>query len=255
MQLWFYVLMGWVMGSFCGAYIHRWPQGQSMLKPLFSHCPSCGKAIPFYHNIPVLSYIWLKGRSACCQTPISIDYFLIELCSLIFFPAFLYPFHQASAWIQLQWSVFFYFLLVQTFIDLRHRLIPDQISLGGTLLGIAFSFAYGEYATDFLVNRCFGALVGFGSLWLIAKLYMLQTQREGLGMGDMKLLMMAGSFLGFLAVFYVIFISSVIGLIYGIGVMIAKRSTSLQTAIPFGPSIALASYFIYLLSIYGKFPG
>ncbi len=253
MPLWFYIPIGWVLGSFCGAYVYRWPREMSMLKPIFSHCPKCKKNIPFYHNIPVLSYIILGGKSACCKQPIAIDYLLIELSSLLFYPIFIYPFHDASVWIQLQWTIFFYFLLVQAFIDIRHRLIPDQITLLGTILGLSFSFAYAPHAIDFLIGRSLGALAGFGSLWTIAKVYSWKTGREGLGMGDMKLLLMIGSFLSITGIFLVIFLSSVIGLLVGVFVMVFQKG-NLKTAIPFGPCIALAAYLIYLYTIYRPFP-
>ncbi len=250
MPIYIYILLAWVIGSFCGAYAYRWPRSMSMLKPRFSHCPSCKAPIPFYHNIPLISFVLLRGKSACCKKSIAWDYFIIELTSVVLYPIVIYPFLQASFLIQLQWTVFFYFLLVQTFIDLRHRLIPDEISLGGTILGLAFSFAYGPDSWQYLKWRLLGAIVGFGSLWLIAKLYKLYSGQEGLGMGDMKLMMMIGSFLAIFGVFQVIFVSSIIGLVVGIVVMIKEKST-LKTAIPFGPCIAVAALGLYLWSLYG----
>src|SRR3989338_1467034 len=215
MSIWIYVLLGWLLGSFCGAYAYRWPRGLSMLNPLRSQCPHCQSVIAWVDNIPLISFLLLRGKSRCCGKPISWDYFCIELSSVLLYPVIIWPFRADPMWIQLEWSVFFFFLLIQTFIDLRHRLIPDEISLGGTVLGLAFAFAHTP-VENFLILRGIGAAVGFGFFWIIAKTYTWWTQREGLGMGDMKLLMMIGSFLTVWSIFYVIFLSSLIGLLAGL---------------------------------------
>lgn len=248
MHLWVYIALGWLLGSFCGAYVYRWPRGISILNPIRSHCPHCNAIIPWYLNIPIFGFLILKEKAQCCGQPIPWDYFWIELCSLVLYPIVIFNFQSAPIWIQLEWSIFFYFLLVQSFIDFRHRLIPDEISLGGTLLGLLFSFAH-EPVGSFLLLRAIGAAVGFGVFWIIAKSYTWITKREGLGMGDMKLLMMIGSFLTVWGIFYVIFLSSLIGLIAGLFVIFFKKG-DLKSAIPFGPCIAAGALIVFLVNTY-----
>jgi leader peptidase (prepilin peptidase) / N-methyltransferase len=249
MPLWFYIILGWVLGSFCGAYVYRWPREISMLKPRRSQCPHCETTIPWHNNIPIFSFIFLRAKTQCCQKPIAWDYFWIEITSLVLFPIVLYPFQNAPVLIQLEWSIFFYFLLIQSFIDFRHRLIPDEISLGGTALGLAFSFAHTP-ADSFLALRALGAALGFLSFWSIAKAYTWYSKRDGLGMGDMKLIMMIGSFLTVWGVFYVIFLSSIIGLLIGVFLILLKKG-SFKSAIPFGPCLAAAALILFLVQIYG----
>lgn len=246
-----YIILGWLLGSFCGAYVYRWPQGLSMLKPLRSFCPQCNATIPWYDNIPLLSFILLRGKSRCCGKPISWDYFWVELTSFVLYPIVIWNFRRSSVLVQVEWSVFFYLLLVQTFIDLKHRLIPDQVSLGGTLAGLAFSWAH-EPAFVFFKLRLIGALTGFGFFWIVAKVYTWRTGREGLGMGDMKLLMMIGSFLTVWGIFYVVFLSSLIGLIAGMIVIFFKHG-NMKSAIPFGPCIAAGALLVFLANVYNIF--
>lgn len=231
----FAFLFGAVIGSFLNVVILRLPlKGASIVFPA-SHCPQCKAPIGWYDNIPVLSYIILGGKCRGCKNSISLQYPLVELCMAMLSAALFQKFN-------ISFEFFFYFLfaaslLVTIFIDLRHQIIPDSISLGGIVIGFAGAFLNHQVTWQ---QSGLGVLVGGGFFYIFALVYFMMTKRDGLGGGDIKLLAMIGAFLGWQSILFVIFASSLSGSLVGIGAMIQQGKGG-QTKIPFGPFLALAA--------------
>lgn len=236
----FFTVLGAVVGSFLNVCIYRIPDGSSIVLPS-SHCPGCKHAIGFYDNIPILSYLILGGRCRHCKAKISIQYPIVELltamASLVLFLSF------GVSWTYLFYFLFTIALIVITFIDLDHQIIPDVI----TLPGIPF---FAMAAIFFLklpyLESLAGILIGGGVLYLVGFGYELIKKREGMGGGDIKLFAMIGGFLGWKSLVFILLVSSFLGAIIGISVIIYKKG-DMKYAIPFGPflSIAAISYLFW----------
>lgn len=230
----FIALLGAVIGSFLNVCICRIPEGRSLVAP-GSACPSCGHPIRPYDNIPVLSYLILKGRCRDCGRRISPRYIAVELITAVIA---LFLFRQYGFSLQfLSAFVFAAALVVVTFIDLEHGIIPDVITLPGIPLFMVLAVLV--MGVSFL-DAFLGAAVGSGIFYLIAEGYGFFTGREGMGGGDIKLLAMLGAFLGWQSLVFVLLASSLLGSVVGIGVMVAKRE-GLRYAIPFGPFLAVSA--------------
>ncbi len=232
-------IFGTIIGSFLNVCICRIPAGQSVISPA-SRCPQCGRAIAWYQNIPIISFLLLRGRCAGCGVAISRRYPLVEsLTGMLFVWVFL---RFGLEWATPVYWLFVAALVVITFIDLDHQIIPDVISLPGIVVG---------FLTILLVpwiswlDSLLGILLGGGSLWLVAEVYHRLTGQEGMGGGDIKLLAMMGAFLGWQAVLPVIFFASLVGSLVGVPLMLLKRADG-KLAIPFGPFLALGG-LVYLL--------
>ncbi len=229
--------LGLVVGSFLNVCIHRLPQKESILFPS-SYCPHCKGKIPFYDNIPILSFLILRGRCRQCKKPIPLRYPLVELLTAFLSLALYSNFGPTSNYL-----IYFPFaasLLVVTFIDLEHQIIPDLVTLPGIILGFGLSFLFNRH-TDSLA----GILFGGGSLFLVAFLYQILTKREGMGGGDIKLLAMIGAFLDWKGVGFTLFFSSLLGSVIGSLLMVIKGKNG-KYPIPFGPFLSLTS-LSYLL--------
>jgi len=228
------IIFGALVGSFLNVCIFRLPNEESIIWP-GSHCPHCKKPIKFYDNIPVVSYFLLKGRCRYCKGSISLQYPLVEgitaLSSLFliikFGPSLSYLFYFA----------FVAALIVITVIDLYHQIIPDVISLPGIGVGLLASLLIPQITFS---NSLIGVLLGGGSLFIVATFYQWLFKREGMGGGDIKLLAMIGAFLGWKAVLLTILLSSLIGSVTGILMMVAKGK-DFKYAIPFGPFLSLGA--------------
>lgn len=231
---WYIFFIGMCIGSFLNVCIYRLPAGKSIVRPA-SACPVCGNPIRWYDNIPLISYVILRGRCRGCSTPISLRYPIIELlCGL---------FAMASAMqygINMPALIYFILiaaLLVITFIDIDHRIIPDVISLPGIPLGFLCSFILPQLKwSDSLI----GIAAGGGSLLTIALGYQLITGKDGMGVGDIKLLAMIGAFLGWKGVFFTIMASSLIGTAVGMVVML-RSGKGMKMAVPFGPFLSMGA--------------
>lgn len=225
---------GAVVGSFLNVCIYRLPLEQSVVSP-GSRCMGCGTAIRWYDNIPILSWLVLKGRCRSCKAPFSIRYPLVELLTGLLATALFLKFG-----LSLSLVVMFLFcaaLVVITFIDFDHQIIPDEISLPGIILGFLCSFFLPGHGW---LSSLLGIAVGWGSLALIFYGYLWLTGREGMGGGDAKLLAMMGAFLGLQAVPFIIFASSLVGTVAGLSIMAVQRKDR-HLAIPFGPYLALGA--------------
>ncbi len=231
-------LLGLCVGSFLNVCIFRIPAGRSIVRPA-SACPGCGASIRWYDNIPVLSYLILRGRCRHCASSISARYPMVELLT---------AFSALAVWLNFGWSaqtpIYFLFvaaLLAITFIDIDHRIIPDEISLPGIPIGFALSFLLPQVRW---YDPLLGILIGGGSLFTVAWVYQLLTGKEGMGGGDVKLLAMIGAFIGWQGVLFTIMASSFIGTLVGLVVMI-RMHKGMKLAVPFGPFLAIGA-IVYL---------
>lgn len=230
--------VGSCIGSFLNVCIYRIPSGLSIIRPK-SACPACQTPIRWYDNIPLIGYLLLMGRCRSCKAPIAIRYPLVELLTGGF---------AVALWIRYGWDVqaliYFIFvaaLLVVTFIDIDHRIIPDVISLPGIPIGFLASFALMQ---PNWIGSLLGIIIGGGSLLAIAWAYQLFTGKDGMGGGDIKLLAMIGAVIGWKGVLFTIMASSFIGTVAGLAAML-KAQKGLKMALPFGPFLAIGA-ILYL---------
>lgn len=228
------VAFGLIIGSFLNVVIHRLPRDESVVFP-GSHCPGCGSAIRWYHNLPLLGYLVLRGRCSQCKAPISWRYPLVEfLTAVLFFLSFRgLPHDLATVMAQFRLWFFIAISVAITFIDIDHRIIPDELSLGGWgvgLLTVLWDFRLGWS------SLVLASVVGFGFFFLFALAYEKITGRAGLGGGDIKFMGTIGIFLGFGGIWSALMISSVLGSLVGLTIArIRKSEQVLKVAIPYGP--------------------
>lgn len=231
----FFAIFGALIGSFLNVVILRLPEENASIIFPASHCPHCQKAIPWYDNLPLLSFLLLRARCRFCQAPISWQYPLVELAMALLSLA-LYEKFGLSA----QFGIYFLFsgaLLAIIFIDWQHQIIPDLISLPGIGLGFLLAFLNPALAWQ---DAAIGLALGGGFFYAIAAGYYLLTKRAGMGGGDIKLLAMIGAFLGWQALPFVVFSSSLFGTVVGLGAMIKQKKGG-KTVIPYGPFLAVGS--------------
>ena len=228
-------LFGLCIGSFLNVCIYRLPASKTITDPPRSICPSCNRQIRYYDNIPILSYLWLKGRCRHCGTRIPFRYVVVELMTGVVAVGIL--FHFGLTLEGLIYFVFISSLIIMTFIDIDHRIIPDVITLPGILIGLIASLAL---PTVGFKDAVIGLLVGGGSLWLVAWVYYLLTRKDGMGGGDIKLLAMMGTIIGLKGVIFTIFVSSAVGTLVGVTLMIIKGK-DMKFAVPFGPFLSIGA--------------
>jgi len=257
----FGLIFGLLIGSFLNVVILRFPQQLkdgwqhdsrdflglepqptepvTLSKPR-SRCPGCGVAIKAHHNIPVLSYLFLRGRCKACAAPISIQYPLVELLSGLIGAFFVYQYGlSAITFYSLALS---YSLLVLTGIDLHEKLLPDQITLPLLWLGL-FTNLSGTFVP--LGEAVIGAIAGYLSLWMVFWAFKLITGKEGMGYGDFKLLGALGAWMGWQMLPMVILLSTAVGAVVGIaGIIFAGRGR--ETQIAFGPFLAMAGWIAFV---------
>jgi len=244
---------GACVGSFLNVCIYRMPLEVSVVKPR-SHCPNCKNLIVWYMNIPIFSWLFLRGRCAYCKQPISYRYALVELLTGTLFllvylklvaPALLgtaalaHPLLVPIFWLVLAG------LIVGTFIDFDHYILPDSVTIGGMVLGpILSALVPALHDTtswwDALLRSGIGLAVGFGSLYAVGELGERMFKKEAMGFGDVKLMGAVGAFFGWPAVLFCIFLSSLLGSVVGLS-LIAFGGAQLQSRIPFGPYIAASA--------------
>ena len=230
----FTFIFGAVVGSFLNVCIFRMPAKISIIKPL-SQCPHCHHPIRFYDNIPLISYIVLRGKCRDCGGKISWRYPLVELITAILSLVLFLKF--GTTLIFLTFFIFVSVLIVITFIDLDHQTIPDVL----TLPGIPIFFLLAIFVVKISWHEALiGILIGGGVLFAIAFVYELITKREGMGGGDIKLLAMIGGFLGWKSLIFILLFSSFSGAIVGITAMIIKKQ-DMKYAVPFGPILSAAA--------------
>ena len=264
---------GLAMGSFLNVVIYRLPRGESLVRP-GSRCPSCRAALAARDNVPVLSYLWLRGRCRRCGSKISIRYPAVELLTGLVFAAIAWQ-HGATPMTPV-WCAFAAALIAASVIDIDHRIIPDEISVGGLVVALvvvpAVRSASGAPFVPELIDSSLGALVGGGALWSVgfahARLSTALGRRfehwpgpgeeipkpssldywvwfPGVGFGDVKLLAMIGAVLGPIGVMETILAASLMGLVLGVGWALATRKWNAPFG--FGPAIAAVALLVVLL--------
>jgi leader peptidase (prepilin peptidase)/N-methyltransferase len=229
------VIFGLIIGSFLNVVIHRLPLGENIVFPP-SHCPHCRTDIPFYHNIPLLSYLLLRGRCHSCRGRISPQYPLVESFCAFSFWLTLRSFGLTLSGFST--AVFICLLITLAAIDLKHMILPDELTLGGAALFFAYSFF------NPVVGQLDAVLSGLGAALLFSGFYFfyLKVRKlEGLGFGDVKMVLLMGLFLGLQRLVVAIFLASLAGLLVGIFFMVFKNK-NLKFALPFGPFLSLGSY-------------
>jgi leader peptidase (prepilin peptidase) / N-methyltransferase len=229
----FIVLLGAIIGSFLNVIIYRVPRGESIVLPP-SHCPNCEHRLVWWDLFPVLSFFWLKGRCRYCQAAISWRYPLTEL--LTGGLTWLWWFRYGSSGLtlaSLAFLVLTYILIAIALIDLEHRIIPNRLTLPLIILGLTFRAFQGA-----LVPALLGALAGGGLLLLIALVY-----PKGMGMGDVKLLAMAGIFLGWYQVLVSLFMGSFLGVLVMAPLLLLKKIER-KTPVPFGPFLVIGTLVV-----------
>ena len=272
LDIWIVVLLalilGLLVGSFLNVVIYRVPEGlnrnwklqakQMLDLPLEqgegerfnilmppSHCPSCKAAIKPWQNIPILSYVLLKGQCKHCQTAISLRYPLVELLTGLVFAVCAWKF--GVTWTALAAMVFSAYLIAMIFIDADTQLLPDQLTLplmwGGIVFHLAAYLLQADWGITTLVDSLLGAIVGYMSLWSIFQLFKLVTGKEGMGYGDFKLLAALGAWLGISVLPIIIIMSAVVGLIFALIMKVAKNQP-----MPFGPYLAISGWIVLVFS-------
>ena len=221
-----------VVGSFLNVCIYRMPLSQSIVYPP-SHCPLCNKRIKWYDNVPLVSYIILRGKCRYCGAHISLRYFFVELITGVL-GLFLYLKYGLSVYM-LIFFIFSCFLMVGSFIDLSFMIIPDRISITLIILGIVSS-----YLTIGVLKSVLSAAFGFALLYLVAVLGKLVFKKDAMGGGDIKLMAGIGAFLGIKGVVFVLFCASFVGSIIGL-TLIGLGYKKLSNQIPFGPFLSLSA--------------
>ncbi len=248
----FAFILGSIFGSFLNVCIHRMPEeGYSLVKP-GSHCPHCKKPVLWHDNIPLLSYLLLGGKCRFCKQPIRLRYFIVELLTAGIFLLFYNYFGLTFNFVM--YLIFACGLIVATFIDIQHRIIPDEISVGGIVVGFILSVIKGAGFSPFtfnfapMINSLLGIIIGGGIIFSIGYLFDLvyfkilkkppiQGETESMGGGDVKLLAMIGAFLGWERALLTFFIAPFFGAVVGvINIMVKKDHT-----IPYGPFLSLAA--------------
>jgi leader peptidase (prepilin peptidase)/N-methyltransferase len=252
-----YALLGLVIGSFLNVCIYRIPLGKSIVFP-GSHCPRCGRPIRFYDNVPVLSFLFLRGKCRSCGARISWQYPLVELLTaLAFFCCAQRWNFAAPTYVN---SLMLSLVIILVFIDYRHRILPNILTLPGAAAGILLSpFQMRSLYADPLsriaaswlwpgnpgaalpwVGSALGALIAGGVLFCVAFAYEKIRKKQGLGMGDVKMMSMVGAFLGWPLAWLTIFAGSFLGSVVGIFLM-AFRNMNLQTKLAFGVFLGIGT--------------
>jgi len=229
------VVFSLAWGSFLNVIIYRLPLRMSLLRPL-SSCPHCQARIKVYDNIPLLSYLLLGGKCRKCRARISFIYPLVELLTPLCFMILYYHF---SLSVHFFTSAFFVSALIALgFIDFTHQILPDEITLPGVILALF----YAAFRPDLkLIQALMGVVVGAGILLLIYGAYYLLRKKEGLGLGDVAMMLMIGAYLGWRQTLLTLILASLLGALVGVFFILYKKKT-FQFALPFGAFLAAAAF-------------
>ena len=243
-------ILGGIWGSFCNVCIYRLPLEKNIIKGR-SFCTSCEKQINWYDNIPILSFIFLKGKCRCCKSKINLQYFLVELVSAISF-VLIYYFYGVSITTLLLIILTIFFIII-FFIDLKHYIIPNELTFPLMFIGFVKSFDPNLNQSLFpnYINSLIGGLFGYSIIWLIIFFYKNLRKKDGMGLGDAKLIAVVGFWFGWFSIPFTIFISSLVALIYSIPSLI-KQTRDMSTQIPFGPFIIIGCLIYVYFANYIK---
>ena len=240
MDLIFVVILGGLWGSFANVCIYRLPKGKGVVSGR-SHCPKCKKEIVWQDNIPIISYLILKGKCRKCKRKISSQYPMVEMINILLFLIIYFLFGISLTTILLM--ILSLSFLITFFIDLKHFIIPNSLTFSMMILGFIKSFdpnlnsIFPNY-----INSLIGGLFGYGVIFSIIFFYKQIRKKEGMGLGDAKLLAVIGFWFGWIAIPFVLFLSSIFALVSVIPDLI-KKNKKMTSQIPFGPYIILATIF------------
>ena len=243
----FYIIvfiLGSIWGSFANVCIHRLPIGESIVVKR-SYCPDCKSKINWFNNIPLISFLILGGKCKSCKSGINKRYFIVELTSVISF-LFIYHFFGLSITSVLL-AVLSIFFIIIFFIDLKHYIIPNALTFPLMIIGFAKSFDPNLNINLFpnYLNSLIGGILGYLVIWLIILFYKKIKDKEGMGLGDAKLLSAIGFWFGWVSIPFIIFLSSVIALII-VTPSLINKSKEMSSQIPFGPYLVIGC-ILYLL--------
>ena len=275
--LWYWLIvffcLGACVGSFYNVIVYRMPRGISLINPP-SHCPLCKKRIPIRYNLPIVGWLWLRGKSACCKQPISVIYPIGEsLCGLLgalalyaavgFGTDFSRPVLSPEVWAD---AAAMFWLLLGAYpvcaVDCKYKLIPDSISVGGIVAGLLISLVPGGVTP---LQSLIGAVVAGGGLYLLGWIATKVLKKDAMGFGDVKLLAGYGALMGVTGAVETLLVAALLGIVVMVpyGVLAAKKSAQNKNSedagqIPFGPFLAIAAPIIYLwgsalVEVYFKF--
>ena len=251
-------LLGLILGSFLNVCILRIPRGESIVLPA-SHCTNCGEAIKAYDNIPMLSWIILRGRCRKCREPISWMYPAVELATGLLFLGCYFAFGLTLT--GAKWALFASLMIVLVVTDARERILPDKVNFLGLALGIVFSpllrpvdglalslsdriFAFPPPTPVLaLADSLLGMIAGGGLLWIVAEGYFRLRGREGMGLGDVKMMAMAGTFLGLKRTLLTILLGSLLGSVLGLLFIMLFRKDR-QYELPFGTFLGASALLV-----------
>ena len=234
-------LVGAALGSFLNVCLYRWPLDQSVVRPR-SRCPGCGTPIAWYDNVPVLSWVVLRGRCRSCGEKISLEYPAVELAvALIWLGMALWLGPGLEA---IRGAIFLTLLLGIAIIDGKHRIIPDQFSLGGAALGLILAAWPDGFS---LTTAAVGAVAGYGFLWLVKWGGEALLRKPALGVGDIHMMAMIGAFLGVGGAMLTVFLGSALGLLIGVPLAwLQGRLEVMGTYLPLGTFLAMGAAVAYL---------
>jgi leader peptidase (prepilin peptidase)/N-methyltransferase len=235
----FIFITGAAFGSFFNVCIWRIPRRESIILPA-SHCPHCNQHIKPWHNIPILSYLFLRGKCHYCGKPINIQYLLLEIITPLVWLLLFWRFSTLSILIWLKYLILYSTGIMIFFIDLKHKIIPDRLSLPLIMLGLGISFI--PQMDINILQALGGAAGGFAFLFLLALAVSHSLGKETLGGGDIKFVTALGMFLGFQGILFTIFLSATIALI---AAFIFKKDRSSE--IPYGPFLVMGAIIHTLL--------
>ena len=243
-------VLGGIWGSFCNVCIYRLPLEKNIIKGR-SFCTSCEKQINWYDNIPLLSFIFLKGKCRCGKSKISLQYFIVELISAISF-VLIYYFYGVSITTLLLIILTIFFIII-FFIDIKHYIIPNELTFPLMFIGFVKSFDPNLNQSLFpnYINSLIGGLFGYSIIWLIIFFYKNLRKKEGMGLGDAKLIAVVGFWFGWFSIPFTIFISSLVALIFSVPSLL-KKTRDMSTQIPFGPFIIIGCLIYVYFANYIK---
>jgi leader peptidase (prepilin peptidase)/N-methyltransferase len=236
----FAAALGLSVGSFLNVVIYRLPRGESLASPP-SRCPKCGKRLAWFDNIPVVSWVVLRGKCRRCGAPISVQYPIVEAITAV--AAVVVVVATPVDGVVLASRLVLTAILITLFmIDLELQILPNVITLPGIVAGFLFSL----FGPPGPLASLIGIVLGAGVLYAIAAAYYFVRREEGMGMGDVKMLAMIGAFLGWRAVLLTLFLSSLVGAVVGVALLSTKKE-GLKYALPFGTFLALAAFVAMLV--------
>ena len=238
-------ILGSIWGSFSNVCIHRLPDNKSVSRGR-SYCPSCKKQIRWYDNIPIFSYVFLKAKCRDCSAKINVKYLLVELICALSFVWFFYLFGLSLT--TLLFFILSIFFIIIFFIDLKHFIIPNELTFPLMAIGLLKSFDpnLNQYLFPNFLNSLIGGVAGYIIIWMIIFIYKRLRNKEGMGLGDAKLLSAIGFWFGWMSIPFILFFSSFIALVLAIPSLINK-SKNLSSQIPFGPYLILGCVLYLLL--------